>query len=85
MNSAELKNELHKEVTEEIKGCCHYLDMAEVAEELGENALALGLFLMAKDELSHAKFAEEHIDLLTPEQREMHAKAKMRLEHFANK
>lgn len=43
----------------EIKGADEYLTMAQAAELLGANGLAKGLYSMAYDEFTHARFIHE--------------------------
>lgn len=82
MTKAEIIAEMKKELADEFKGCCHYADMAKAAEELGENELALGLYLMAKDEYSHGDFMMKYAGEMPPEIKEMHSKAYHRVAHM---
>lgn len=83
MTKAEIVTEMKKELADEFKGCCHYADMAEAAEELGDDALALGLFLMAKDEYSHGDFMLKHVGDVPPEVKEARDKAHHRIKQMS--
>lgn len=56
-----IKSYFSKELPDEINGCCEYLDLAKKAEETGHTDLAHGLYEMARDEYTHAKFIHDHL------------------------
>ncbi|MDE7089366.1 MAG: hypothetical protein K2O54_04540 [Prevotella sp.] len=56
-----VKSYFAKELPDEIHGCCKYLDLAKMAEDAGEAELAHGLYEMARDEYTHAKFIHDHL------------------------
>lgn len=47
--------------SDEMKDCNSYCDLARKAEDQGDKQLAYGLYLIAKDEYTHAKFIHDHL------------------------
>lgn len=62
MKAEELSKHMSTHFSSEIDGANAYLDMAEKAEEMGENELMNGLLDMAEDEYSHAEFIKTIMD-----------------------
>ena len=56
-----VKSYFSKELPDEIDGCCKYLDLAKVVDNAGNAEVARGLYEMARDEYTHAKFIHDHL------------------------
>ena len=56
MTHEEITKHLQEKFAGEVRGADGYMNMAEAAERMGEESLAKGLYMMAKDEYSHADF-----------------------------
>jgi ferritin len=59
MTLDEIISHFNKELPDEINGAKSYLKMAKSAEEMQHHTLARGLYEMAHDEYTHAKFIRE--------------------------
>lgn len=57
----DIKKYFKHEFPDEMKGCNEYCDLARQAEKAGDRQLAYGLYEMAKDEYTHAKFIHDHL------------------------
>jgi ferritin len=53
--------EIFEHFEDEMEDACEYLKKAEAAKSEGHHYLANGLFLMAEDEYSHAKFLRDYL------------------------
>lgn len=56
MTHEEIGKHLQEKFSEEIKCADGYMTMAENAEKMGKEDMARGLYMMVKDEFSHADF-----------------------------
>lgn len=56
MERKEIAQQLHQDFMEEMHDCNKYLDMAKEAESSNDPELMQGLYMMAHDEFTHAKF-----------------------------
>lgn len=56
MTHDEIMNHFKTEFPNEVSDSMKYLEMAKAAEYMGKSELARGLYRMAKDEYTHAKF-----------------------------
>lgn len=56
MDRRSLVNDLHKDFVEEMHDCNKYLDMAIASEAMNDPKITKGLYMMAHDEFTHAKF-----------------------------
>lgn len=56
MTHEEIVKHLQEKFTAEIKDADAYMNMAETAEKMGKEDMARGLYMMAKDEFTHADF-----------------------------
>lgn len=56
-----IKSYFSEEFSDEMKGCNEYADLAHQAKEAGDTTLAYGLYQMAKDEYTHAKFIHDYL------------------------
>lgn len=61
MTMADVKCAFKKDFTDEILDASTYCRMAKVAEEAGDETLARGLYEMAYDEYTHAKFIHDNL------------------------
>lgn len=56
MTHEEITKHLQENFSGEVHGADGYMKMAESAERMGKEDLARGLYMMAKDEYTHADF-----------------------------
>lgn len=56
MTHDELTKYLQEKFTAEVTDADEYMTMAETAEKVGKEDLARGLYMIAKDEFTHADF-----------------------------
>lgn len=56
MTHEEISKHLQEKFANEVKDADGYMNMAEAAERMGKEDLARGLYMMVKDEFSHADF-----------------------------
>lgn len=57
----DVKEYFKDEFKDEVCGCNAYLDLARQAEEKNDKDLAYGLYLMGKDEYTHAEYIHDHL------------------------
>lgn len=61
MNMGDIKEAFKEDFPDEIHDSNKYCDMAMAAEMTGHNELARGLYEIAHDEYTHAKFIHDHL------------------------
>ena len=59
MSMMDIKNTFKEDFCDEINDCNKYCDMAMAAEREGNEHLEKGLYAMAHDEYTHAKFIHD--------------------------
>lgn len=61
MDMGDIKNAFKKDFPDEVHDSCKYCDMAMAAEMMGHMELEKGLYAMAHDEYTHAKFIHDNL------------------------
>ncbi len=59
LTMGDIKSNFKKDFLDEIEDCNKYLDMAMVAENAGSSELTHGLYAVAWDEYTHARFIHD--------------------------
>lgn len=61
MNMMDIKGAFKEDFMDEVLDANKYCDMAKAAEMAGHEELASGLYMMAHDEYTHAKFIHDNL------------------------